>query len=284
VKQYRIFANSVFALIMAMLCIVAGSIPRDSLGFNKSLEELLNWDKSCKVMKTSPSEIGKVCKYGMARSGKILLIGDSQAASLSDALVKSTLTDDFEVWIDVFSGCPYFRGDSQEIFPSVCVAHNRHIEVLLTREDFDLIIYTFRSSISQKSKSVGDAYKEAVLDGINDLSESSKNLLILLPFPEIEFPANNFEFILNFHLRESSELKLQNSEEAAFWEEKLKNRVDFLQTRDFLCPRQICQAKIGDSVLYADSNHLTLQGALLLARPIETRFRIKMQKMQVKQS
>lgn len=220
--------------------------------------------------------------------GTVLLIGDSQAGSISDGVLSATnsLNLNFVVWYN--DGCPIFPRPTEE--RSDCASYQKSIPEVISTVEPDLIIVANKSSlygmgggqhggltIKNADGSTPDTYSETIQMWTNGIQEifhtevfSSSKILYFQQVPNskkisptlIRKSQKNSSFDLSFSANRN---KIVQDEKQAL---NSFINVTFFNPADYLCPNNRCSTSINGNSVYSDENHLSPYGAKLLAPPI----------------
>jgi hypothetical protein len=220
--------------------------------------------------------------------GTVLLIGDSQAGSISDGVLSATnsLNLNFVVWYN--DGCPIFPRPTEE--RSDCANYQKSIPEVISTVEPDLIIVANKSSlygmgggqhggltIKNADGSTPDTYSETIQMWTNGIQEifhtevfSSSKILYFQQVPNskkisptlIRKSQKTSSFDLSFSANRN---KIVQDEKKAL--NGFVN-VTFFNPADYLCPNDRCSTSIDGNSVYSDENHLSPYGAKLLAPPI----------------
>jgi hypothetical protein len=217
-----------------------------------------------------------------------LLIGDSQAGSMSDGVFGATelLNLSFVVWYN--NGCPIFPRPTEE--RSDCADFQKSIPELISSVKPDLIVVANKASlygmgggqhgglsIKNADGSTPNTYSETIqmwTDGIQEMFSSApfvnSKILYIQQVPTskpnsptlIKKASDDSTFDLNFS---SSRNEIVQDEKQALGS---FNNVTLFNPADYLCPDNRCTASIDGNSVYSDENHLSPYGANLLAPSI----------------
>jgi peptidoglycan/LPS O-acetylase OafA/YrhL len=229
------------------------------------------------------------CSHSVEQTqGTILLIGDSQAGSMSDGVFGATelLNLSFVVWYN--NGCPIFPRPTEE--RSDCADFQKSIPELISSVKPDLIVVANKASlygmgggqhgglsIKNADGSTPNTYSETIqmwTDGIQEMFSSApfvnSKILYIQQVPTskpnsptlIKKASDDSTFDLNFS---SSRNEIVQDEKQALGS---FNNVTLFNPADYLCPDNRCTASIDGNSVYSDENHLSPYGANLLAPSI----------------
>ena len=218
----------------------------------------------------------------------VLLIGDSQAGSISDGVLNATnsLNLNFVVWYN--DGCPIFPRPTEE--RSDCADYQKSIPEVISTVEPDLIIVANKSSlygmgggqhgglsIKNADGSTPDTYSETIqmwTHGIQEIFHTevlgSSKILYVQQVPTskqisptlIRRSQKNSSFDLSFSANRN---KIVQDEKQAL---NSFSNVTLFNPADYLCPNNRCSSSIDGNSVYSDENHLSPYGANLLAPSI----------------
>ena len=213
--------------------------------------------------------------------GTVLLIGDSQAGSISDGVLSATksLNLNFVVWYN--DGCPIFPRPTEE--RSDCPDYQKSIPEVISTVDPDLIIVANKSSlygmggvqhgglsIKNQDGSIPDTYSETIqmwTEGIQEIFHteifSNSKILYVQQVPTskpisptlIRKSKSNGSFDLSFSSNRNQIVKEERQVLEGF------ANIEIFDPAETLCPNGRCSTSINGSSLYSDENHLSPFGA-----------------------
>ena len=235
-----------------------------------------------------PFPIEKCSHLVNLSKGTVLLIGDSQAGSISDGVLSATksLNLNFVVWYH--NGCPIFPRPTEE--RSDCADYQKSIPEVISTVEPDLIIVANKSSlygmgggqhgglsIKNADGSTPDTYSETIqmwTHGIQEIFHTevlgSSKILYVQQVPTskqisptlIRRSQKNSSFDLSFSANRN---KIVQDEKQAL---NSFSNVTLFNPADYLCPNNRCSSSIDGNSVYSDENHLSPYGANLLAPSI----------------
>ena len=213
--------------------------------------------------------------------GTVLLIGDSQAGSISDGVLSATksLNLNFVVWYN--DGCPIFPRPTEE--RSDCANFQKSIPKLISSIKPDLIVVANKASlygmgggqhgglsIKNADGSTPDTYSETIqmwTDGIQVMFSSepfvNSKILYVQQVPTskpisptlIRKSQMNSSFDLNFSSNRNEIVKEERQVLERF------ANIEVFNPAETLCPNGRCSTSINGDSLYSDENHLSPFGA-----------------------
>lgn len=287
----RIFLASVSAQLVIALLLLFGS----QTGLGLEMDSLTSggdsWaDKSNCEMNGNSFPINRCLVKVNGSNQTVLLIGDSQAGSLSDGVKKATLEIglNFAVWYN--NGCPVFPRPSIE--REDCPKFLNELPKLIKDLNPTLIIVANKSTLYTTggpqrggvtiSKANGDlvnSYQEAIemwVEGIdavlNGTSFRDRRVLLAQQVPPAKFEGQslikpnptNSPFNFNFNV-DRNELVSREKSTLGFYA-----HIKIFDPADFLCPENKCVTTTGGGRVYTDKYHLSPIGSLFLSDPIKS--------------
>jgi peptidoglycan/LPS O-acetylase OafA/YrhL len=229
------------------------------------------------------------CSHSVEQpQGTVLLIGDSQAGSISDGVFSATelLNLNFVVWYN--DGCPIFPRPTVE--RSDCPDFQKSIPELISFINPDLIVVANKASlygmggvqhgglsIKNADGSTPDTYSETIqmwTDGIQEIFSSASfinsKILYVQQVPTskptsptlIRKTSSNSTFDLSFSSNRNEIVQAEEQALSGF------NDVTLFNPADYLCPNNRCSASKDENSIYSDEYHLSPYGAQMLAPSI----------------
>ncbi len=230
---------------------LSGSNPPVSVGWDQ--------DPNCDRM----SELYSPCLYKIEGSSRtVLLIGDSHAAHLSQAMVNVAKSENWNLGVWTQAGClVQFEQDLSAQISTECLKQNNRILDYINQKSPDLII------ISQFVKS--DSSQIKLREALSVLQSRARNVLLIKNspvFPKDRFTISNRPIIVPesrvikvFPLTEMILEDKKASDDLADWARRIG-----ISTMDFtplFCTIQVCTRYANGNWLYADEDHFSLTGA-----------------------
>ena len=231
-----------------------------------------DWDPNCKILKRGHGTDNKPCIYSNSGySRKILLIGDSVAASISKPLIDSKEKSD-KVYIFTHVGCPFIfetkefqMGDLNQNISQKCLIHNSEILQLVNKEDFSSIIYMQSSSIrylDKKTFGVRKMFNTSVMNSLGILATKSSNIIVVGFTPEYE----PIQSVLELLFDKKGKLSPIPSQDNMFWKINSKAKsIDYLNIYNDFCSSEPCTIKSLNTKLFNDTTHPSYNGGKIIA-------------------
>jgi hypothetical protein len=230
-----------------------------------------DWDTNCKVLSSNFEEATHYCRYSSSNEkGRIILIGDSHAASISEPMSQMAKRNQFSFLVYAFSGCLNVRdikivdsfAEYSKDFVSSCNKHNQSLKSVLNSYDPDIVVISQRSSLGYFSDSnvSSDIYRSEIIRGMTKLISSDYRLFYILPFPEAK-PRTLLD-----HLFSRSRLQEVPWRESDLMEKTIPRNIEVISPSDLY--RSKGYHYTSEKFIY-DSNHPTFNGGDLVAHSIE---------------
>jgi len=232
-----------------------------------------NWDLNCQVMKNEFNPLATPCLYKSSNSkSNLLLIGDSQAASISKTVVDIGLANNADVYVFTYSGCPFITNTkglemnfNYPYFNVGCLRHNKQILEFLSTIKIDTIIY---KSADASNYSYPNSLNGGKVLNLKLLSEWHKiesfdSKLIFLGITPLYLGTNS---VIGHYLRNKPNYSLYPSIDNEYWKFALASgRTTYVDIFQLFCssPKN-CHNKIANNWLFVDTNHLSQFGGALI--------------------
>jgi peptidoglycan/LPS O-acetylase OafA/YrhL len=230
-----------------------------------------DWDPQCQLMGNDQVSITHPCEYGDSKAPhSILLIGDSQAASISRAVIAVSKDKSLKTYVYTHSRCPFVLTSTanQPInnalnISAQCVLHNSNVLKLVKELDPKFIIiasisseiYTIPSS-SQKR----EIFRDQIVSSISQLKNLSRNILFVGAGPEYSEVKTVIQKLTG------AQGKYLNGflEDAEYFKKVSKDNFWYLDSTEIFCLRNICRNNAKGIWFFSDGWHFNYEGANLL--------------------
>jgi peptidoglycan/LPS O-acetylase OafA/YrhL len=221
--------------------------------------------------------------YAESSNELILLVGDSQAASASDAVKAAARELGMDFANSSYPGCPMFERSPRDaevckrsvdfhlslidkLDPSVVVIANAGARYTLSGLEIERSEFAgggFPSELIERESSVVESYS----DMVRIILRKSKKVMIVLEPPQVEFSKQisllrpNPKITSTLLRNQISRLNIN----AQIAKEFVGNsNVLVINIDDLICPTGLCSPKLDDRWIYMENSHLNPQGSLLL--------------------
>lgn len=226
------------------------------------------WDKECEFYLTSNSKPAEVCDYSNPQSKvKVLLVGDSHAAVLSEDFVRMSKDLRFGAYVSTFEGCPFVLSlrDLQKMSTNPqeeCLTHNQKILDWVKRERPTIIVYTHRGPLGYtgfgRQASVRE-FETVIHRNFTELSKLAQEVVLISSVPEWK----SFS-ILDTLLRTSREVNPLSLPDLNLYRKEFNSNVSIVNSFDIFCKPLKCSTSLNGNNLYRDPNHLSASGSQLV--------------------
>jgi len=218
------------------------------------------------------SKSNKPCQFNTdSLSGSTILVGDSQAGSLSLSFISRAAKFDHKAYIWVRPSCKFIlveklKGDFnlyEKKLPSGCLKHNsRIIKWLKLNPNSNVIIMNSESSDFQEIS--------ANFESILEISKYSRRVIFVTPIPKFSdydtFLSRNqslFQYNENWPKQvDSSEILARSDffQSSVTLLSKVDN-VQIIEPKKILCSNGVCKRYLENNWLFFDAAHLSIEGA-----------------------
>lgn len=208
------------------------------------------------------------CFYGSVEDPKILLIGDSQAAQISEVYIESAKDRGFNPGVWTLATCEFVLSPKDTQQDSECLTHNRRIFSWINLNKPELVM------VAQYIKP--DSRHQLLANAILNLSQIGVRTILIenIPiFPDGDlYMKNSTQLELMFGLSYNppkafprTEM-LQNFASASDVVSKIvkSNGIDTINLTDLFCDFEVCSRFASGRWLYWDNHHLSVHGANLI--------------------
>ena len=234
-----------------------------------------NWDKNCYQYFQASAGDSKPCTYGKSFDQTLLLIGDSHAASQSQAIVEMTNRLHMKAIVYTKIGCGFILNHDQlnkkYSYPYLtrgCELHNKNILRIVRENNPSIIVFAHRNSsimIQPNNSQSRVYYNEKLLENLKKLAINTSNLIIIGSESEY-LPANTLaQKILGIKGEWS---QVPNSDNK-FWLNSNLGKIAYIDSLKLLCPKDRCISEFKNRPIFFDSNHLNYWGSRLLINELE---------------
>ena len=224
----------------------------------------------------------KSCIYSTSKmNNKAVLIGDSMAKSLSDAFTVASKAEDLEGYVFALPGCAFLLFDSpfglndecsnwradvlaalNELQPKVVVVSN--LSTLYTDAPLD------GKSLSETQELWGGELSRTLIA----LSKITSKIIISQPPPKIDYDLRyDISLLWRNVVKESRDVVLSRRQAINGIESLIvtnfQNQFRLLNFTDEFCNAEYCFPKINGKFMFEDTDHLSVDGSLLVAPVVQ---------------
>jgi len=226
-----------------------------------------DWDKNCSFHNGSIP-----CEYSpISSKGRLLLIGDSHAAAISSAVVKSANKSSLSAEVWTASTCPFvLRRTLGDINVKegwdYCLNHNEKVFNYISSSIPKVVTITFRSPhfvpgylpISEME------FRSLLLENIRLITKLGVEVLIVGPVPEFRINP-----IIKSIQRNSIDTYFKTIENPLFWKNYASQfEFTYIDVAKLFCNAKVCKNKDFNGWFYEDGGHLSIYGASFLEKDI----------------
>ncbi len=281
----RTFSVSIVSQVLVACLVIVGASTTYGLKRQSLTGATGSWAYLANCQATEPIFPTDTCfiQNGDATE-TVLLIGDSQAGSISDGVkaASESLGINFAVWYN--DGCPVFPRPTLE--RDDCEPFLDALPNLIERLDPDLVIVANMSTlyttggtqrggltIPDRNGEIPSTYSEAIDSWVHGLEDQFRNypykdlkILLIQQIPPskpviptlINKNRKNYNFNLNSAPDRNEMVRVEYSVLSSF------QNIAFFDPADTLCPKDSCVIAENGNTLFSDEFHLSPIGALRL--------------------
>lgn len=294
IRQARDYSNK----STAALAVASYGLPLAAAGFvafGASKLWWVNWPKEYSYAQSAsykchdaPFDLGN-CTFTIGTQGTSMLLGDSQALSLSDGFIRANRNMGLTSIVSSHSECPFIAPNrlrwtydnsacatwqaealqaAIQTKPQVVVIANRPYFNSLT-ENVELLD---RNDVVVTGKRSQQAWVDALEGVIKPLRAAGIGVVLMDPIPDADYDITLGGLIGRPDQRTTTATAITKSELPRKIDAEVAKNNPGTITMDpipLLCDSMICSEIQNDQHLYADSRHLSPPGSLLLTKQLE---------------
>jgi peptidoglycan/LPS O-acetylase OafA/YrhL len=216
------------------------------------------------------------------KSGKVIILGDSQSTSLAYNLKDRLIEKDFSFYVATQKGCPYVK-DFSILFNNLPLTYcnfiiQKQINDILINNPNSIVIYSATGLVSYKSKDkwISINGEKNVLTGVNntilDLIKLGNKVIILYPLPKANVSVAN-ELFKNHLKNKNIEINLnfnsfqkESSEVSNFLDSIVDKNIFRVYPSKIFCneKKNECLTYDEKNIYYTDDVHLSYKGSQLV--------------------
>lgn len=233
-----------------------------------------DWDRNCQIL-SEPDRVGSsFCSYGSPKSEKrMLLIGDSHAATISRHFAKQARQNNWSLRISTFAGCGFIDPDIAinskfrlNYYSAECKEHNKMLLRLINNFSPTIIVISRHSSSSMILPNTFESrlyYNRLLLDAIHLLPE--QNFLVIGSVPEY-LPISTLGAYLMRQKGVWSDIPFQDR---TYWKALNDHNLKYFDTLSLFCPLEKCETRSKNGYYFVDDSHLSSLGGRILFNELE---------------
>ena len=248
--------------------------------------------KECHFSKSRSSVNKQACKY-FGNNIKVSILGNSHGVELAYAIAEELKNADIGLVHHTISGCESNYGLREKI-PNIYKDHPKKIHKIkkaivcadwhssvvnsiLSNENIDTVIVSYRNDWFLND----EIYSSAMNKMLSDLSKYKKNVILVLQAPFIRQTDNlGKKMLINDYIRKYVFLPKSNIKYFPLndWKtkydvrnkllNKLNEKIRIYDPADKFCDDVNCFIIRNGIALYADNDHMSINGARLIAKDI----------------
>lgn len=231
-----------------------------------------DWDRNCKFFSDNAHNEELPCLYGDSNAkDSILLIGDSQAASDSRAVIDLAKSLSMKAYVYTFTACEFIldksRLDTKYTYTGLspeCLQHNARIMKFVETQDPKIVVYAHHSStgfITPETAKSRESLRNVLLSNLLELEKVAPKILVIGANPELLSGSSGLDSFLNFR----GEWSNAPFEDNLFWKAHLSHTsIKYTDVVRIFCPNRECRNRQDGVWLFQDKDHLSLAGSMML--------------------
>jgi peptidoglycan/LPS O-acetylase OafA/YrhL len=246
------------------------------------------------------------CRFaGLGGRETVALIGDSHAHTLFPGLAQALVGSDVDLVLLANIACPPLRGTASganEAVRASCAERTRHLLLFISRRsDIRDVVIATRGPLYISGQGFGPAeamlrdravtsvdpalraaapavtFKRGLQDTVALLREREKNVFYVLENPEIGLNPQNCSgrpFFLTRRMECEISVKTVLNRQAEYRAAVVDiPGLTIIDPLPLFCPDEVCRHVIDGKLMYADDDHLSINGSQFLAPAIATALR-----------
>jgi peptidoglycan/LPS O-acetylase OafA/YrhL len=215
------------------------------------------------------------CVYGENGAPKILLIGDSHAGAISQAVIDAARRVGWQAHIATASACSVPEYPEDVAYRPSCAGYTANVLSYAREQQVELVILQQFSEYYVTDLRIGlNRWKEGLSEFVSQLAESQIHTLVIGNNLQLPLISGRPFWTKFWALDLSSEIRDRRTLDDV---ERLAATVRpsgrYLLSRDYLCRLSQCPVFEGGAWQYTDADHLSYKGAQRLIDPIERELR-----------
>ena len=217
-------------------------------------------------------ESGGCFEVATGSDDRVVLFGDSHAASASDGVIEAAKMAGFDIGVVTFDGCPPFPISNR--LDGCSVARKTyeqtldvlHPEVVVLVNSLEHYLQYDSENNTETAFIVGSQAKYVKSMTANDI-----RVVIILQVPNMKISGQ--PSLLRKRLSTSTS-NLNDQRTRAGLIGQLRSAigsdslVSFVETDEVFCKRKLCNPRMDGTLIYRDSSHLNPLGSMMLAGPV----------------
>jgi peptidoglycan/LPS O-acetylase OafA/YrhL len=250
--------------------------------------------QKCSTLPLSKIESGELCKYGStdANRPKVVVWGDSHALVLLPAYEALAIADHLQLYFASISSCRPLMAvasrDSSERAESMCRKFNSAMLQAIQRLDPASVVLNAYwlypgPLVPESGVSLVDgesALSRGVQETVKRLGPAHRSVCVVLDVPVARYPvpyalamARRRGISSDFLTVRRADVAEEDADvERDFHMLQQRGLLETVDPKESLCRTDICDLQAAGRSLYRDSNHLSIEGAMLVRNDLESCF------------
>lgn len=231
---------------------------------------------------------GRVCNYGSGDpSPKVLLWGDSHALAMMPAVKELAKAHGMHVYFVAKYNClPLFAPSNPTKIDTAtdrygCANFNTAVLEAVTRLEPELIILDGAWAAGEAPPRVPNV-AAGIEQTVSRVGHHSRSICVVFAVPMLKYAVSDALFVARRRHIPDDFLRLSRADALAQHRDMehdmraaaQRSGLTLVDPKDALCPGDSCLYKADDQSLYFDDSHLSVYGALYVARTLEPCFAI----------
>jgi len=231
---------------------------------------------------------GRVCNYGPGdTSRKVLVWGDSHALALMPAVNALAKAHGMHTYLVAKYNClPLFAPPSPtRIDPATdryrCATFNAAVVEAIARLEPELIILDGAWAAPEPPPHVPDI-AAGIEQTVSLVGDHSRSICVVFAVPKLKYAVSHALLVARRRHIPDDFLRLSRADALAQHRDMehdvraiaQRSGLKVVDPKDALCPTDSCLYKVDDRSLYFDDSHLSVYGALYVARTLEPCFAV----------
>lgn len=209
------------------------------------------------------------CAYGPAEQPPVLLIGDSHAGALSQAVVDAAAQTQRRAIVTTASACavPEYKENvayrsSCEGYTQLAIDHARDVRASV------VILHQFSEFYMEELAISPDRWEASLTLALQQLRATGARVLVVGDTPRLRMAPGKPLFASSWTADLSESLRIRQRIAIIEQRAAAKAGADYLSAAEMLCEGNLCPVFENDGWVYTDTDHLSYRGAARLVAPI----------------
>jgi peptidoglycan/LPS O-acetylase OafA/YrhL len=207
------------------------------------------------------------CRYGKNLYGEALLIGDSHAGAISQVFVDTAASLGLSSAVATASACPFPNFEINIEYRDSCRNYSSQIEKYLLTNSVKVVVVMNYSKFYLESLGISEnAWTKGIQKTAAELSQKTKKVIF------VGDPADTPATIGVLMGTKNASIQNHESQVRSKYIQKIEKlairdvpNASYINTSDVFCPANLCRIMQNGRWLFTDGNHLSIEGAALIA-------------------